>query len=379
MQNLMLSLLLALLPAVAAGQNKLPTPKPPQFEASSYILMDFHSGQVVAEREPDNPVEPASITKLMTAYIVFSELSKGNVSLADEVNVSRKAWKAIGSRMFIEVGSKVSIEQLLHGMIIQSGNDASIALAEHLAGGEDTFAAWMTQYAQKLGMVNTHFMNATGLSHEMHYSTARDIALLARAIITEFPEYYAYYSKKEYTYNDITQPNRNRLLWRDSSVDGMKTGYTKAAGYCLASSAERDGMRLISVVLGTPSVRARINSSEALLNYGFRFFETIKVADRGQPVTETRTWKGASDTLTLGTAGPVWVTIPRGRRGDLEVTPSLPQRVIAPILAGTEIGSLQVSHGGQPLRTEPLIAQQDVPLGGIMRRLTDEIVLFFKR
>ncbi len=362
--------------AVAAP---LPIPEPPDFVASSYMLMDYHSGQILAAHDPDKRVEPASITKLMTAYIVFDVLKKGEVKPDDLVTVSEKAWKAIGSRMFIEVGNQVPVSELLQGMIVQSGNDASIALAEHVAGGENSFAGWMNQYAERLGMLNTQYQNATGLPDDNHYSTAADIALLARSLITEFPEHYKLYSQKDYSYNGIKQPNRNRLLWRDSSVDGMKTGFTDAAGYCLVSSAERDGMRLIAVVLGTPSDKARISSSEALLNYGFRFFETLRVAGKGQPMAQARVWKGATEQLDLGTARAVYVTIPRGRKDGLQLKPDLPGRVIAPVLSGQSVGKLQISHEGKVLRSEPLAALNDVPLGGLLQRLADEVMLFFKR
>lgn len=363
----------------AEARPRLPTPEPPKFEASSYLLQDHNSGQIIAQKNANETVDPASITKLMTAYIVFSELAQNNIALDDMVSVSKKAWQAEGSRMFIEVGDQVSVHDLLRGMIIQSGNDASIALAEHLAGGENSFASWMNQHAERLGMHNTSYRNATGLTHPEHYSTAQDIAILARALINEFPDFYALYSQKEFTFAEITQPNRNRLLWRDASVDGIKTGYTKAAGYCLASSAERDGMRLISVVLGTPSARARERASEALLNYGFRFFETVQVAGDGEAMAEARIWKAAEKQLPLGSAQPVYVTIPRGRSDDLVLKPSMAQRLIAPISAGQRLGSLDVSLDDNALRSVPLVAMTDMPLGSMWQRIRDEIWLLVKR
>lgn len=374
-----LPLTLASLGASAQSRPPLPTPEPPRFEASSYILMDFDSGQVLASRNPTEQVDPASITKLMTAYIVFHELAQGNASLDDEVLISEKAWKAIGSRMFVEVGSKVRLEDILRGMIVQSGNDASIAIAEHLAGGEDSFAAWMNQHAEALGMVDTHYTNATGLTGPDHKSSARDIALLARSLIRRFPEYYKLYSEKEFTYAGITQSNRNKLLWRDKSADGIKTGYTEAAGYCLVSSARRDDMRLIAVVLGTPSMNARINASEALLNYGFRFFETVRVASQGETLSEARIWKAQAENLPLGPAETVYVTVPRGQVDAIKLEPKIEPRLMAPVKQADEIGAMHISLGDEQLRTVPLVALQDMPLGSIWQRLRDELMLFVKR
>lgn len=370
---------LTLAPAAALAQPGPPTPQAPAFDASSYILMDYHSGQIIAERTPDERVDPASITKLMTAYITFSELAAGNITEDDLVTVSKKAWKAIGSRMFVEVGTQVRIGDLLRGMIIQSGNDASIALAEHLAGGEDSFAGWMNQHAQRMGLANTHYMNATGLSGPEHYSSARDIALLARALITEFPEHYALYSQKEFSYGGISQANRNKLLWRDATVDGMKTGYTEAAGYCLVSSAQREGMRLISVVLGTPSGSARIRSSEALLNYGFRFFETLEVGGDGEKLAQARIWKAGEAEVPLGTVGPLYVTIPRGQQKNLELKPVFDTRLVAPVTAGEPLGEMQLLLRGETIRSVPLVALKDMPLGSLWQRLRDEIWLLVKR
>ena len=357
----------------------LPPPEAPQFEASSYILLDYNSGQILAERNPDEQADPASITKLMTAYIVFSELQQGNISMSDMVTISNKAWKAEGSRMFVEVNTQVSVSDLIHGVIIQSGNDASIALAEHLAGGEDSFATWMNQHAERLGMTQTFYTNATGLTDETHKSTARDIATLVSAVVRDFPEYYAFYSEKEFTYGGITQANRNNLLWRDSSVDGVKTGHTKAAGYCLASSAKRDGMRLISVVLGTPSARDRINSSEALLNYGFRFFESVPVGTKGEALANAKIWKSAGENVQLGPKASSWVSVPRGRAKDITLTPQLDQRLMAPVTVGQELGSMDVNLDGKTLRSVPLVALQDMPLGSLWQRLRDQIMLFIKR
>ncbi len=378
---LLTSLALTLVPLAADAQQRprMPAPEAPQIDATSYILVDFNSGQIIAEKNANEQVDPASITKLMTAYIVFSELRSGNVGLDDMVTVSKKAWQAEGSRMFIEVNDQVRVEDLIRGMIIQSGNDASIALAEHLAGGENTFATWMNQHAERLGMHETHYENATGLTGPTHKSSARDIATLVSALVEEFPEYYRLYSEREFTYAGITQSNRNRLLWRDSSVDGVKTGYTKAAGYCLASSAERDGMRLISVVLGTPSMRAREQASESLLNYGFRFFESVQVATQGEAVANAKIWKSSAENVELGPAQTTYVTIPRGRADDISLKPQLDQRLIAPVTAGQSLGALNISLDDEKLTSVPLVALQAMPLGSLWQRLRDEVLLFVKR
>ncbi|MEL7297665.1 MAG: D-alanyl-D-alanine carboxypeptidase family protein, partial [Pseudomonadota bacterium] len=286
----------------AAG---LPIPAPPALNASSYIVLDADSGRVVAAMAPDLQVEPASLTKLMTAYVVFQALAAEQIALTDLVPISNKAYRTGGSRMFLEQGSRVSVEDLLQGMIVQSGNDASVALAEYVAGTEDVFANLMNTFAAELDMLSTNFQNATGLPGDQHYSTARDMATLAHAIITEFPQYYAWYKQKSFTWGDIKQDNRNKLLWQDSSVDGMKTGYTEAAGYCLVSSAVRNEMRLISAVMGTASAKARIDASQSLLNYGFRFYETRELYAANQEIDTMRVWKGEQDLAGLGVAAPV--------------------------------------------------------------------------
>ena len=275
------------------AQSAMPTPAPPIVGAKSYLVIDATTGHELAALDPDVRLAPASLTKIMTAYVVFQALQQGQIRLEDEVTISEKAWRTPGSRMFVEVGKRVSVQDLLMGMIVQSGNDASVALAEHIAGDEAVFAEMMNQYAERLGMLSTHFANATGLPAEGHVTTARDLAALARAMIAEFPEYYSWYAIREFTFNEITQSNRNKLLWRDSSVDGIKTGHTEEAGYCLVSSAERDGMRVVSVVLGTASEKARADGSQALINYVFRFFETRLLFAAGEEVTNTRVWKSA--------------------------------------------------------------------------------------
>jgi D-alanyl-D-alanine carboxypeptidase (penicillin-binding protein 5/6) len=354
----------------------VPKPAPPSVAAKSHVLVDFESGRVIAESNSDEILPPASITKLMTSYVVSHELHAGNIQLDDEVLISEKAWRMIGSRSFIKVNTKVPVEALLRGMIIQSGNDAAVALAEHIAGSEEVFAQMMNQYAQQLGMTNTHYMNATGLPDPQHYTTARDIAILSAALIRDFPEHYAWYSEKEYTYNEITQHNRNKLLWRDSSVDGLKTGHTEEAGYCLAASAKRGSMRLISVVLGTRSENARAQETQKLLNYGFRFFETHHLYKANAIVTNTKIWKGQTDNLSLGVAEDLVITIPRGQYDSLNAVTNVTQPVIAPIAAGTPLGEVEIHLGDELVAKHTLVALSDVPQGSWWRRLIDTIMLW---
>lgn len=355
-----------------------PLPSPPTIPGNSHILMDFRTGQVLAEQNPDLRVEPASITKIMTSYVVFKQLQDGNMTLEDQVNISEKAWRAPGSRMFIEVGKKISVGNLLKGVIIQSGNDASIALAEHVAGSEDSFADLMNQYADRLGMENSHFVNSTGLPHEDHYVTARDVALLSRALITEFPEYYEWYSEREYTWNGIRQSNRNLLLYRDDRVDGIKTGHTEAAGYCLASSAVDGDMRLISVVMGTSSERERADASQALLNYGFRFFETHKLYASGAELTRAKLWKGEAEDVALAPAEDIYVTIPRGRYKELNAVMDLQQTIVAPVEPGQVLGVVRVSLDDNELARAPLTPVEAVEEGGLFRRMVDSILMMFE-
>jgi D-alanyl-D-alanine carboxypeptidase (penicillin-binding protein 5/6) len=359
------------------AQATLPIPSAPKVGARGYILVDFNSGRVLAEKEADERMEPASLTKLMTAYVVFRELKNGHISLTDKVTVSEKAWRAPGSRMFIEVNKRVSVEDLIQGMIVQSGNDASIALAEFVAGSEDTFAEYMNQHARRLGMNASHFMNATGLPHERHYTTARDIATLARALIREFPDYYRWYSQKEFTFNNITQQNRNKLLWRDPSVDGMKTGYTKTAGYCLVTSAKRKEMRLISVVLGTKSQKARETASQALLNYGYRFFETHRLYEGGKALQQPRVFKAENELLPVGVLQDLYVTLPRGRYEKLKAEIEMPATLMAPLVREQPVGTLRIRLGDKVITETPLVALADAPEGGIWRRMVDSIMLWF--
>ncbi len=353
-------------------------PSPPRLAASGYILMDYQSGQVLAESKAAERMEPASLTKMMTAYTVFHELKAGHISLDDKVRVSEKAWRMPGSRMFIEVGSQVSVEELLKGMIIQSGNDASVALAEFVAGSEDAFVPLMNAHAANLGLTSTHFVNSTGLPDPDHYTTPRDMARLAKALIGDFPDHYGWYSEEKYTYNNITQSNRNLLLYRDKSVDGVKTGHTESAGYCLVASAKRDEMRLISVVMGTTSEKARAQESQKLLNYGFRFFETHRLYAADEPLKQMRIWKGASETLPLGLSDELYVTVPRGQYKDLKATLSVDKTIVAPASKGQAFGTVNINLGDEVLAQRPLVALQDVGEGSLWQQVLDNVMLMFQ-
>jgi serine-type D-Ala-D-Ala carboxypeptidase (penicillin-binding protein 5/6) len=375
----LISLIISLIPVAELGAVEMrPTPAPPIIGAKSYLLVDGNTGYVLASHEPDQALAPASLTKLMTAYAIFQALREKQISLDDQVTVSENAWRTPGSRMFIEVGTRVSVQDLLLGMIVQSGNDASVALAEHVAGTEAVFADVMNQYAAALGMHSSHFQNATGLPGDQHYSTARDLATLARAIINEFPEYYRWYSRKEFEYNKILQNNRNSLLWRDSTVDGMKTGHTDDAGYCLVSSAKRDGMRIVSVVLGTASAKARIDGSQALLNYGFRFFETRLLYKAGEPVTNARIWKAANEFTQLGLPEDLYITVPRGSYDEVESVLNIPAVLVGPVAEGQPLAELRVSLNGTDLVKEPLQALDDNPSGSLWQRARDGVWLWFE-
>lgn len=372
-----LLVLLGLACCLGIANAATPLPSPPAIPGTSHILLDFRTGQVLAEKVSDERVEPASITKIMTSYVVFKQLEAG-MTLEDMVTVSEKAWRAPGSRMFIEVGKQISIGNLLKGVIIQSGNDASIALAEYIAGSEASFADLMNQYAERLGMTGSNFVNATGLPHENHYVTARDVALLARAMIEEFPQYYEWYSEREFTWNGIRQSNRNLLLFRDQRVDGLKTGHTEAAGYCLVSSAMDGEMRLISVVMGTASERQRADASQALLNYGFRFFETHKLYAQGAELTRARIWKGMEEEVGLAPSEDIYVTIPRGRYNQLNAVMDLQQAIVAPVEPGNVLGVVRVSLDDRELARAPLTPVESVAEGGLFRRMVDSIMLLFE-
>ncbi|HBM28602.1 D-alanyl-D-alanine carboxypeptidase [Halomonas sp. CnH100-B] len=352
-------------------------PAPPQLAASSWILMDANSGRILAEHNSDERLPPASLTKLMTAYLVERELDRGTINLTDMVNISENAWRTGGSKMFIEVGDRVSVDNLLHGIIIVSGNDASVAMAEHLAGGEAPFADLMNQHATRLGMNDTNFMNATGLPHENHYSTAHDMARLSRHIINDYPEHYAIYSQRNFSFGGIDQPNRNRLLWRDPSVDGLKTGWTTEAGYCLVSSAQRDGMRLISVVMGTNSDEARAQESQKLLSYGFRFYETMKLYERGAVLATPRVWGGDINELRVGVDEEVFMTLPRNRNEELRARLNLDADIHAPVAVGDDVGTLEVYLGEEMVGERQLVALENIEEGGLFKRLFDQVQRFF--
>ena len=352
-----------------------PIPEPPQQPVRSYILQDFNSGQILAELNSDERMAPASITKLMSGYVIYQYLRQGHITSADEVTISEKAWRMRGSRMFIEVNSQVSVENLLLGMVVQSGNDATVALAEHVAGSESTFSDLMNQEAAKLGLKNTHFVNSTGWPDPNHYMSARDIAILLRAIIKEFPDYYAQYAIRNFTYNNIEQHNRNRLLWRDSSVDGAKTGHTSSAGYCLSASAKRGNMRLITVVLGAEKEQDRFSASQGLLNYGFRFFESHKLYNGNEPLTEVTIWKGELDQISAGLKEDFYVTIPRTDAEGVSANLSVDTVIEAPINKGQTVGRVTGSLNDEIINEAPLVAFQEAAEGGWMNRLVDELTL----
>jgi D-alanyl-D-alanine carboxypeptidase (penicillin-binding protein 5/6) len=370
-----LLLLLCCIPPLWAQDEAIP--EAPALGARGHLLLDHASGSVLAEQGADERLEPASLTKILTAYVVFHELANGNLALDDQAVVSEKAWRTGGSKMFIEVGKQVSIEDLLKGMIVQSGNDASVALAEHIAGTEATFAEMMNRHAERLGMASSNFVNATGLPDAHHYTTPRDIAKAAAAVIREFPDYYAWYALPEFTYNKITQSNRNRLLKLDPSVDGVKTGHTDAAGYCLVSSAERDGRRLIAVVMGTSGDSQRVADSQALLNYGFNFFETHRPFPGGEPVEALRIWGGDDTRLPVGPARDLYLTIPRGRYAELSAALEPAAEITAPVAWGDVVGEIVFKLGDQEIRREPAVALADVGKGNLLRRGWDSLLRLF--
>ncbi|WP_079204636.1 D-alanyl-D-alanine carboxypeptidase family protein [Pseudomonas sp. CC6-YY-74] len=371
------SLSLLLLSAPAAWASQMAIPAPPQLAAKSYVLMDAASGNILIEENADERLPPASLTKLMTAYLATLDINRGQIKQTDMVRISEKAWRMGGSKMFIEVGKEVSVDDLLHGIIIQSGNDASVAIAEHIAGSEEAFADMMNSNAQRLGMSNSQFRNATGWPDPDHYSSAKDMAKLARAIIFEDPQHYAIYAQKEFLWNGIKQPNRNLLLWRDKTVDGLKTGHTEEAGYCLVSSAVRDGMRLISVVFGTNSEQARAAETQKLLTYGFRFFETRTFYQKGVELAQAQVWKGATRQLKAGLASDLTLTMAKGQLDKLQAGMTLNPQLIAPIQQGDVIGKVEVKLGDEVVHSVDLVALETVEEGGLFRRLWDSIRLFF--
>jgi len=370
-------------PALPAASDALPVPPPPKITGTAWVLMDAASGNVLEGSSYDTRLEPASITKVMTSYVIAAEIAGGKVKATDQVMMSENAWRTggagtDGSYSGFEVNKTAPLEQMEKGMAIQSGNDAAIALAEHVAGSEDAFASLMNAYAARIGMKNSHFVNATGLSAPQHYSTARDLALLGRAFIRDFPGTYAYNKVREFTVGPITQPNRNRLLWLDSTVDGIKTGHHSGAGYCLMASAKRGDQRLISVVMGSTSDDQRTSDSQALLNWGFRFFETHKLYDTGKAIATQKLWKGAADQVSLGVAEPMLVTVPRGKYGQLKPSMDVPKTLVAPITKGQKIGTVKVVLDGKVIAQRPLVAITAVEEGGFFKRLWDEFWMWWE-
>ena len=354
------------------------TPPPPEVAARAYFLKDFHSNQTLAAKAADDRVEPASLTKLMTAYLTFKAIKQGTIKLDQVIPVSERAWRAEGSRMFIDLKTPVTVNELIHGMIIQSGNDACIALAEAIAGSEEVFAQMMNREAQRLGMKNSHFMNSTGLPHPQHYTSANDLGLLATAIIKDFPQYFPIYSQKGYTYNKITQPNRNGLLWKDPNVDGMKTGHTESAGYCLVATSKREGRRVLSVVLGASSPSVRESESAKLLNYGLQFYDTPRVYSRNQSIQTLKVWKGQNEAVKIGFNQDLFLSIPKGQAGNIKATLTTQQPLIAPVSAGQPVGRVKLELAGKSLGEYPVVALATVPQAGFFGRGWDSIRLMFK-
>ena len=366
-------------PPTGINNNPLITPTPPTLNAKAYILIDVNSGKVIAEKNSDEKLPPASLTKMMTLYVISSALRNEQIHLADPVRISQIAWKTGGSRMFVKEGQQVSVEDLLKGIIVDSGNDACVAMAEHLGGSEAGFTDIMNQQAKHVGMINSHFTDSTGLPDKDHYTSAKDLAILGRALINDFPQYYHWYKQKWFTFNGIRQPNRNRLLWRDSQVDGLKTGHTNDAGFCLVSSAKHDNMRLLAVVLGSPTETARADDSERLINYGFRFFETHNLYKAGVPITELPLYKGQTDKVAVGLREDEFITIPSGQYQRLNIKTTVPKYVQAPLKKDDKVGELIVQFDNNIIASQPLYALQDAPKGGIFTRMKDSIRLMFKR
>jgi len=378
MKKILTLLLLFVTFTALAAPVDLPMAPPPQLAAKAWLLLDTQSGQSLVEHNADQRIEPASLTKLMSAYLTFAALRQGRIKLTDTVPVSEKAWKAEGSRMFIEPNQPVTVAELLRGMIVQSGNDATIALAEAVGGSEAGFVAMMNKQAQRLGMSNTHFVNSTGLPDARHYTTARDLARLAAAIVRDFPEFYPLYSIKEYTYNGITQANRNRLLWSDPTVDGMKTGHTQGAGYCLIASSQRGTRRLLSVVLGADSEAMRAMESQRLLNYGFQFFDSVRLYAKNQTVATLKVWKGSSNTIKTGFTRDIYLSLPRGQAKDIKASLTTRQPLLAPLVAGQQIGTVTLTLNNKPLAQYPLLALESVSVANMFGRAWDGLRLLFK-
>ena len=366
-------------PPPAAAAHAAPIPAPPAVTARAWILMDHFSGRVLAQQLPDQRQEPASLTKLMTAYVVFAALAEGRLKPTDMVTISEHAWRAEGSRTFVQVGTSIPVDILLKGMIVQSGNDATIALAEHVGGTEAAFAQIMNEYARRLGLTGTHYVNSDGLPSPEHYTTARDVSTLANALIRDYPQYYPLFSLREFRWNNIRQGNRNGLLGKDPSVDGLKTGHTDSAGYCLAASASRNGMRLVSVVMGAPSIKAREEASAALLGYGYTFFETVRLKGANETVLKPHVYKGASEFAAIGVSHDVYATVARGQAGALQTRAVLTHEpLVAPFTAGQELGELTVADAsGQLIAHVPLVALAAVPQGSLWARAWDSVALMF--
>ncbi len=366
-------------PAAAPSLPAPAAPAPPAVAAAAWLLADVTSGQTLEAGDADARRDPASLTKLMTAYLVFGALRAKTIVPSQMVNVSERAWRAEGSRMFIEPRRAVSVDELLRGMIVQSGNDASIALAELVGGTEDAFVARMNTEAARLGMANTRFANVTGLSAPQHYSTAADLAKLAAAIIRDYPEYYPLYAQKEFRYNNITQPNRNRLLWTDPTVDGVKTGHTEAAGWCLIASAQRGDRRVLAVVLGAASDAARASEAQKLMNWGFQAFDTVQLYQSGKQVTTLRVWKGAAPEVPAGFLADRYLTLPKGKSDKLALTMHADEPLVAPVTRAQRVGTVKVALEGRPVAEFPLIALEDVPLASVFGRAWDTVRLWFRK
>ncbi|MGQ0697427.1 MAG: D-alanyl-D-alanine carboxypeptidase family protein [Panacagrimonas sp.] len=378
----LLVLIFACLAAAPAPALAAKVPDPPGVDAKSYVVLDYASGEVLAQRDGDARVEPASITKVLLSYIVYDEIKKGRMKWDDPVLISEKAWRqgkdSSESRMFLNIGSHVPLKDLIDGIVIQSGNDASIAVAEHVAGSEDAFAELMNQYAQKLGMKNSHFTNAPGMPNAEHYTTAHDLTLLGRALIRDFPEEYKRYAVKEYIYNGIKQGNRNILLDMDRGADGIKTGHTSTAGYCLLSSIKREDRRLITAVMGTPSIKYRAQASLELMNWGFRFYESVKLFGPGNPLANVRVWKGAESQLAVG-APALSLALPRGTQDQLKFTTQVNEPVLAPVALNQKLGTVSVTLNGKPLRNLPLVALKPVPAGSLFQRGSDQVRMWLSQ
>ena len=367
------------LATMASAGAAAPIPTPPTVPARAYLLEDYQTGRVLASDHADDRMEPASLTKLMTAYIIFTALHDGRLKLTDQVTISEHAWRSEGSRTFVQVGTQIPVDILIKGMIVQSGNDATVALAERLAGTEDAFVQVMNEYAKRLGMLHTHYVNADGLPNPDHYTTARDLALLAHHLIQDFPDFYPLFSLHEFSWNNIKQQNRNGLLGADPTVDGLKTGHTDSAGYCLVTSALRNGTRLISVVLGSGSVKDREQASATLLGYGYSFYQTVKVKSRGEVLATPRVYLSAASTASVGLARDIFVTVGRDQAGQLKTTTTLDNRLLAPLAAGAKVGELTVATAdGAVVAKVPVVTLQAVPAGGLWTRMSDHISLWFK-